>query len=273
MESLRLIDEWPVERAAAGVAGAGGTVATQGLVDEVLPWASVTKLCTALAVLVGVEEGVVDLDQAAVPWGATVRDLLAHASGAAPDQPVRRLAEPATRRIYSNAGFEVLGEYLATAAGMPFGDYLREAVLEPVGMTSTRFAGSPASGLSGPLGDLLRLGTELLAPRVVSAETLAMATTTYLPGLPGVLPGFGYQEDCAFGLGFEIRDHKSPHWTAPGGPPATFGHFGRSGAFLWVDAEAGITCATVADRDFGPWALDAWPSLSAAVLEEWRARP
>jgi len=74
-------------------------------------------------------------------------------------------------------------------------------------------------------------------------------------------------------LGFEIRDGKSPHWTAPDGPPSTFGHFGRSGAFLWVDPLAGIACATLADRDFGPWAAEAWPAFSSAVLEEWRATP
>jgi CubicO group peptidase (beta-lactamase class C family) len=271
MESLKLIDGWPVHRAAAGVATAAGVLATHGLVDEVLPWASVTKLATALAVLVASEEGVVDLDESVPPFGATVRDLLAHASGLAPDHPVRRLAEPGTRRIYSNAGFDVLGEHLAAAAGIPFGDYLQEAVLAPIGMSATLYAGSPASGLRGPLLDLLRLGAELLSPQVVDASTLAMATTTFRPGLPGVLPGFGHQEDCAFGLGFEVRDGKSPHWTAPDGPAATFGHFGRSGAFVWVDVEAGIACATVADRDFGAWALEAWPALSGAVLHEWRS--
>jgi CubicO group peptidase (beta-lactamase class C family) len=271
MESLELVDSWPVGRAAAGVATPAGDTATRGPAGEVFPWASVTKLVTALAVLVAVEEEVVDLDGPALPWGATVRQVLGHASGLAPELPVRRLAEPGTRRIYSNAGFEVLGERVASAAGMEFGDYQRAAVLDPVGMTSTRLAGSPASGLVGPLVDLLRLGTELMAPHVVAPSTLAAATTTLYPGLGGVLPGFGYQEDCAFGLGFEIRDGKSPHWTAPGGSPRTFGHFGRSGAFLWVDADAGLACAALADREFGRWAVDVWPAFSEAVLEEWRA--
>jgi CubicO group peptidase (beta-lactamase class C family) len=51
--------------------------------------------------------------------------------------------------------------------------------------------------------------------------------------------------------------------------PATFGHFGSkpgSATFLWVDPEAGLACAALADTDFGPWAIEAWPPLADAVL-------
>ena len=71
---------------------------------------------------------------------------------------------------------------------------------------------------------------------------------------PGVLPGFGYQPHCDWGLGFEIRDRKAPHWTGSRNSPRTFGHFGQSGSFLWVDPEARVACASLADRDFGDWA-------------------
>jgi CubicO group peptidase (beta-lactamase class C family) len=228
-------------------------------------WASVTKLATALATLVAVEEGTVGLDDPAGPPGSTVRHLLAHASGLAFAE-ARALAAPGRFRIYSNAGFEVLAATLAGRAGMPFDQYLRDAVLEPVGMDATVLEGSAAGGLVGPLDDLLRLAAELLAPTIVSRATLDLATTVAFPGLAGVLPGFGRSERVDWGLGFELRDDKSPHWTGRRNSPATFGHFGASGSFLWVDPIAGVACGALSGRDFGPWARVAWPTFSDAVL-------
>jgi CubicO group peptidase (beta-lactamase class C family) len=48
----------------------------------------------------------------------------------------------------------------------------------------------------------------------------------------------------------------------------TFGHFGGSGTFLWVDPDAGIACACLTDRAFDKWALEAWPRLSDACCED-----
>lgn len=230
-------------------------------------WASVTKILTALAVLVAVEEEAVSLDEPAGPPGATVRHLLAHASGLAYDQD-RVLAPPGRRRIYSNRGFEVLGELVEDRAGMAFGAYLGEAVLRPLGMAGTSLDGSPAAGATGTLDDLVQLARELLAPTLVSPETLRLATTVAFPGLAGVLPGFGRQDPLDWGMGFEVRDAKSPHWTGANNSPATFGHFGASGSFLWVDPEATVACAVLSGRDFDAWAKEAWPALSDAVLAE-----
>ena len=135
-------------------------------------------------------------------------------------------------------------------------------------MAATELDGSPASGAIGPLVDLLSLGRELLAPTLIAAATMAEATSVAFPHLAGVLPGFGRQDPNDWGLGLELRDHKRPHWTGPANSPRTFGHFGQSGAFLWVDPAAGLACASLADRDFGPWAAEAWPRLSDAVLAE-----
>jgi len=269
--ALDQLDSWPVETAAAGVAAAEGVLARRGPADRVLPWASVTKLLTASAVLVAVEEGTVELDEPAGPPGSTVRHLLAHASGLPLDDGPP-IARPGERRIYSNQGFEAVAALVAERAEMPFGEYLSGAVLEPVGLRETRLDGSPAWGASGPLEDLLALGRELLAPRFVAPETLAEAVEAAFPGLVGVLPGYGRQEPNDWGLGFELRDGKSPHWTGTGNSPRTFGHFGRAGTFLWVDPEAGLACACLTDREFGEWAVEAWPALSDAVLEEFGSR-
>jgi CubicO group peptidase (beta-lactamase class C family) len=262
--SLDAVAAWPVATAAAGVAGADGVREVSGPVDRPLAWASVTKLATALAVLVAVEEATVALDAPAGPEGATVRHLLAHASGLGPDGSV--LAAPATRRIYTNAGYEVLADVVASAAGLPFATYLAEAVLEPLGLRGTRLEGSPAAGAVGPVADLLALGRELLTPTLVTPATLAEATAVAFPGLAGVLPGFGRHDPLDWGLGFEVRDAKSPHWTGRHNSPTTFGHFGARGSFLWVDPEAGLACACLTDRPFGAWAAEAWPALADEVL-------
>jgi CubicO group peptidase (beta-lactamase class C family) len=269
--ALDQLDSWPVETAAAGVVAAEGVLARHGPADRVLPWASVTKLLSASAVLVGVEEGIVELDEPAGPPGSTVRHLLAHASGLPPDEGPP-IATPGERRIYSNAGFEAVAALVAERAEMPFAEYVSAALLEPVGMRATRLEGSPASGASGPLEDLLAFGRELLDPRFVAPETLAEATEVAFPGLAGVLPGYGRQEANDWGLGFELRDGKSPHWTGARNSPRTFGHFGRAGTFLWVDPEAGLACACLTDRPFGDWAIEAWPALADAALAELGAR-
>lgn len=269
MEALRQIDAWGAGAAAAGVLGRSGALEAWGDEERDFPWASVTKPVTALAALVALEEGTIELDEPAGPPGATVRHLLAHASGLPPEAGPP-LAQPGRRRIYSNVGFEVLAALVAERAEMPFADYLAAAVLGPLGM-SARLEGSPAFGLIGPLRDVLAVGAELLEPTLVARETLDEATAVAFAGLGGVLPGFGRMEPNDWGLGLELRDAKSPHWTGTRNSPGTFGHFGRSGTFLWVDPEAGIACAALTDREFGEWAKEAWPRLSDAVLAEGRS--
>jgi CubicO group peptidase (beta-lactamase class C family) len=256
--------------AAAGLRTASSE-RTAGPAGRVFSWASVTKVLTAVAVWVAIEEGTVAWEDPVGPPGSTLAHLLAHASGLSPDGS-SVLSAPGRRRIYSNGGFDLAAAHVAGAAGMSFPTYLREAVLEPLGMVATVLAGSPASGARGPLGDLLRLGGELMRPRLVSEVTLARATSVAFPGLAGVLPGFGHQENNDWGLGVEIRDSKAPHWTGTANSPRTFGHFGQAGGFVWVDPEAGTALACLSDRPFGEWAKEAWPQLSDAVLAATRRR-
>jgi CubicO group peptidase (beta-lactamase class C family) len=264
VDALRQVEGWPAPHAAVGLTRADEVVATHGPRDRVFRWASVTKLVTALSALVAAEEGTIDLDEPAGPEGSTVRHLLAHASGL-PFEAGGPVGRPGRRRVYSNPGFEVLAEHVATRAEMPFADYLAGAVLRPLGM-SAELRGSPASELHGTLDDLVALAAELQAPRLIAPETLDEATTVQFPGLSGVLPDVGRMDPNDWGLGFELRDEKSPHWTGTRNSARTFGHFGGSGTFLWVDPDAGLALGCLTDLDFGPWALEAWPRLSDAVL-------
>jgi len=267
---LAAVAGWPVPNVAAAVVGPSGVVASSGDLARPFPLASVTKPLAALAVLVAVEEEAVSLDDAAdeqlVP-GATLRHLLAHASGLAPEKPLRSFP-PATRRVYSNVGIERAGSLVADAAGMPFAQYLDEAVVRPLGLTGTSLAGSPARDGVSTVADLARVAHELLSSTGLLSGPMRddLATVQY-PGLRGVLPGFGAQDPNDWGLGFEIRGGKSPHWTGAHNSPATFGHFGQSGTLLWVDPEVSLALVVLTDRDFGDWARAAWPALADAVLD------
>jgi CubicO group peptidase (beta-lactamase class C family) len=268
MSVLDVIDDWPVTTAAAAIVTAQGTVEHRGQVDLEFALASVTKPLTALAVLVAVEEEAVGLDDPAdeqlLP-GATLRHLLAHASGMAPEGWLRSFP-PATRRVYSNVGFELAASLVVRATGMDFGDYLGQAVCSPLGLTSTSLVGSAARDARSTVADLARVLQELLAPTgLLHPSTLADATSVQYPGLRGVLPGFGSQDPNDWGLGFEIRGSKHPHWTGATNSAATYGHFGQSGTMMWIDPSAGVGLVALADEPFGPWAALAWPQLSDAV--------
>lgn len=265
MQALRQIDGWPVSFAAAGVVTADGRAETHGDAARAVRLASVSKPVAALAALVAAEEGVLDLDEPAGPPGATVRHLLAHASGL-PFEGTAPIAPPGRRRIYSNEGFRVLAAHLAERAEMPFAEYVRAALCEPLALGLDP-SGDPGSGMHASLEDVLALARDLLAPTLVAPETLAEMTSVQLPGLAGVLPDYGRFDPLDWGLGVQLNT-RPPSWMGTRTSPRAFGHFGGSGTFLWVDPEAGVALAALTDRAFGEWAKAAWPALSDAVLDE-----
>lgn len=268
MESLRAVEQWPVSNVATAVVDSNGRLlGSHGPMDQVFQLASVTKLFSAYAVLVAVEEGALEWEQPAGPEGATVRHLIAHTSGLAFDEH-KQQAQPGARRIYSSAGFEVLADEVHRATGIPFEKYLDEAVFTPLEMPTARLHGSAGHGAVSSCADLVRFAAELQVPRLIAPQTLREARSVQFPGCNGVVPGFGMQRPCDWGLGFEIRGQKTPHWTGSNSSPETFGHFGQSGTFLWVDPAAGAACVALADRDFGDWAKQAWPPFTDAVLAE-----
>ena len=266
VEALAQVDEWGAGAVAVAALRGAEVIAERGPREREFRWASITKPTVALATLVAAEEGVVDLDEPAGPEGSTVRHLLAHASGL-PFHGTKPIGRPGTRRIYSNTGFEVLSAHVERAAEIGFPEYLRRAVFEPLGM-GAELRGSAGAGVVGTLVDLVALVRELQSPTLVAPETLDEMTSVQFPGLGGVLPDVGRFDPNDWGLGIELRDAKQPHWTGTRNSERTFGHFGGSGTFVWVDPAAGIACACLTDREFGPWALEAWPRLSDAVLEE-----
>jgi CubicO group peptidase (beta-lactamase class C family) len=264
VQALRQIDAWPVPFAAAGVVRAD-EVEKHGDSSRVVRLASVSKPVAALALLVAAEEGVVDLDEPAGPPGSTVRHLLAHASGL-PFEGDTPIAPPGRRRIYSNEGFRVLAAHLAERAEMPFAEYVRAAVCVPLEIALDP-EGDPGSGMHASLDDVLGLAAELLVPSLVAGETWTEMTEVQFPGLSGVLPDWGRVEPLDWGLGLQLNTPE-PSWMGTRVSRQTFGHFGGSGTFVWVDPEARVACVALTDREFGDWAKTAWPALSDAVVAE-----
>lgn len=270
MQALRLTEAWPVDNVAVAVIGPGGAIATSGDQDLGFRVTSVAKTITAWACLVASEEGIVSLDQPVGQPGCTLRHLLCHAGGYGFDG-TDPIAKPERNRIYSNTGIEMAAATVADAAGISFAEYLGEAVLQPLGMSATTLNGSPAHRMWSTAADLTRFVLEVRDPKLISPETSAEAVTAQFPELNGVIPGLGRYSPCPWGLGFEIRGTKQPHWTGTTNSAATFGHFGGAGTFIWVDPAVGVACLSLTDRPFDEWADEAlrmWPRFSDAVLAE-----
>ena len=270
MEALRLTASWPVPHVAAAVVLPDGSVHREGDTSRSFRIASIAKMLVGWSCLVACDEGVMSLDQPEVRPGCTLRHLLAHAGGYSFDG-TEPIAAPGTRRIYSNTGIELAAAALERCSGMPFEQYLREGVLEPLGMHATRLVGSPAHGVYSTVDDLVRFLHELRAPRLLAATTAAEFSTVQFPELAGIVPGLGRFDPCPWGLGTEIRGNKQPHWTGHRNSPRTFGHFGGAGTLLWVDPSVEVAGVALTDRPFDEWsaeALEHWPRWIDAVLTE-----
>jgi CubicO group peptidase (beta-lactamase class C family) len=267
---LAEVEDWEPPIVAVGVTDANRTLATHGPTDEVLWYASVSKPVTAYGVLLAAEQGELSLDEPVelpgVEPGATVRHLLAHAGGLGPE-PESRHTVPERRRVYADWAYEALGDLVAARTGLAFERYLDAEVFAPLGMARTHLGGPAGHGVHGPLEDLLRFARELLAPTLLPEAVLATATEVAFPGLDGVVPGFGRQTPNDWGLGFERKGTKTDHWMGTRLPASTFGHFGLSGAFLWVDPTRKVATAELASMRFGPWAKEHWGPFNDALVD------
>lgn len=267
--AFALVDAWPVEHAAVGFIDSRGNTHLHGDASRRYRLASVSKLMTAWAVLVAVEEGSVSLDDPVGHDDCTIRHLLAHAGGYGFDT-AKPIISVAHKRVYSNTGYDLLADHVAEFVDMDFSRYVREAVFEPLGMSSAVLDGSAAKDMSCTAHDLALFAAELRDPRLVSRGTHAAATTPQFPELDGIVPGIGPFSPCPWGLGPELHGAKSPHWMPERASASTYGHFGGSGTFVWVDPVANVACFALTPRTFGDWAMSAWPEFGEAVLVEGR---
>ena len=259
-----LADAWPVAESSIAVVYSGG-VETHGDMNRRQRIASVSKPLSAYAVLIAVEEGSVHLDDPVGQTGCTVRHLLSHAGGY-PFFGVAPVGKPATKRIYSNTGFDMLAQHVEHSTGIAFVEYLDDAVFAPLGMHHSALEGSCAKDVHSTAHDLVQFVNELRSPTLIAHETYMEAIMPVFPELAGVVPGLGSYDPCPWGLGFEIRGHKSPHWTSSRNSSSTFGHFGGIGTFMWIDPVADAACVMIAEREFDEWGMQYWPAFNDEVL-------
>lgn len=169
---VALVDaDGAVTSASKGLApdGAGLTL------DAVFQVGSLTKMFTAVLVLMLVDDGFVDLDATAtdyvtrveLPERVTVRDLLHHTSGIpnytdldepwptlqsdpervwSPEELVALVddlprGEPGALFVYSNTNYVVLGVLVEEVTGVPFAAALRDRILDPLELDDTYLAG------------------------------------------------------------------------------------------------------------------------------------
>lgn len=264
MDALRQVEEWPVPHGVAALIGPGGLITQHGDLSYRGAWASVSKLFTAFAVLMAIQDRELELSDQYGPEGATVEHLLSHTSGL-PFEGAMPIAQPGSKRIYSNRGFDLLGDLITERTGYRFPVYLRLQILEPLGIDA-QLSGRPSQGLDGDIAGLVAFATELIKPTLLDVPLFARAIAVAYPGLSGILPGVGRYERLDWGLGFEIKDGKNPHWTGTLNSPTTFGHFGGSGSFLWVDPTRELALCGLSGRQFGDWAMQAWPQISDSIL-------
>ncbi|MEX1264943.1 MAG: serine hydrolase domain-containing protein [Actinomycetota bacterium] len=144
--------------------------------------ASITKTFTGTAIMQLRDEGLLDLDDPAVahlpelklassPFGAietvTIRRMLSHESGpqsevpgadwsvpiyeGVPERTLARAGEMATtipantQQKYSNLAYQLLGEIVARRSGVTYAEYVRDRILEPLGMHGSGFEPLPAT--------------------------------------------------------------------------------------------------------------------------------
>lgn len=269
MEPFDHLGLWPSGCRGVVICDRGGdelepATSAHGDLTTPLAWASITKLATALCLHVCAADGVVALDEQVADNGATLSDVLSHAGGFGPEGTIPT-NEPGRRRVYSNGGYEIAAAHLERALGLSFETVVRESVLDALSMDRTHLAGSPASGMEGPVSDLLLLLDELMAPTLLDSDEAAVIREVTWPSTAGVLPGFGRFDPCPWGVGPEVKGGKEPHWTGPSWGPTSFGHFGQAGGFVAIDPVRRLGVATLGDVPFGPWSRDAWPRFLEAV--------
>ena len=207
--------------------------------ETLYPVHSITKSFNAVLILQLVEDGIIELDGTlsdylsslpSAAWGAvTIHQLLSHRSGI-PDYffgsiPIYRdcyertlSREALLQRVaslplefppgegfsYSNTGFALLGQIIEVVTDEPYDDVLRDRILDPLGMTATRWVASledpritrqyiseadgeaplevvhpGQSGIVTTLGDMLRFVEALGSPVLLAPETWRLAFTSH----------------------------------------------------------------------------------------------
>lgn len=211
-------------------------------------------------------------------------------------------AAPDTRVQYSNVGYGLLAATVERVMGVPFAETLRTLVLEPLGIQGYlgdepprapaklanvrgKHAGTEIEPFNSRLWRSLALPWAGLITNAAGAltivqafagqpddflhaETRTEATHSHTGDLPGGFVAPLRWQPCPWGLGPDLRGHKSPHWAPAIASPESFGHSGASGCLAWADPAADLAWVILATRtaDSG-WLLRKGPAIGEAVYQ------
>lgn len=273
MATAELRGNWSFETALV-VANQDGIIHQEGAVDEIFELASVTKLISSYAALIAINRHQLSLLDAAgegAPAGATIRHLLSHSSGL-PFEKGYLEQKPERHRVYSNVGIEVLARRVEEATGKEFHEFTRAQIFAPLGMQGIEFYGSPAWGARASAREMATLLHEWMHPTLIHPELFRAATTCQFSFLDGVLPGYGRQKRNCWGLGFEMRGHKDPHWLSQLHSPRSFGHFGQAGSFLWIDPSVQLGAVFLGDKRFCDEHREKWTAMNERIYQRFTGR-
>lgn len=265
MSNFSPIGEWPGTPSVVLFrldSGIESRVVQAGDLDEVRPWASVSKMAVSLAFAVEFDWELHAPTEGLGPRGASLANLLSHSSGLGLEEgdPVVAIG---SKRIYSNYGIDAA--VAAIVGDNTAAHWLDNRIFEPFGMSTSKLAGRPSSGVLGSTIDLERLAVGWLRPDGISRETRNRMISPYLPTLDGIVPGFGRFSPSTWGLGPEIRGDKQ-HWMGDW-PSSSFGHFGQSGALMLLNVEERIGLVATSTVPFGPWAVALWPQWTSTMRQ------
>jgi uncharacterized protein YbbC (DUF1343 family)/CubicO group peptidase (beta-lactamase class C family) len=304
---------------------------TAGTVFDV---ASLTKaVATAPSVMILVEEGKIRLADPVVRYipefaagggdreKVTVEQLLTHRAGFPPDDPIglytgtpeeifaRKYARPLERPpgaefVYSDVGYEVLGELVHRVSGERLDVFARKRIFRPLGMKDTAFLpltrGIPASRIAPTEErDGRWMRGEVHDPRAFAvggvaghaglfstADDLAKYCRMILGGgrlgTARVLSPYGvlaltrprfYGDSRVRALGFDVATGYSSN-RGDLFPVGSFGHTGFTGTSLWIDPASRSFVIVLSNRVHPAGAGDVVrlrslvASIAAAAIEE-----
>lgn len=216
------------------------------------------------------------------------------------------IASPGSKVEYSNVGYGLLGLIIEEVSQKPFATFVREHVFAPAGLRDTWLAppddlfphivhvhgtldpGSPTERFNStyarrqthPAGSVLATAQDVArffqmmlddgasdGRQVIAPAAARLMITNQTAGLHGGIEGFMTWNDCAWGLGFDLRGNKRPHFSGEFTTPGAFGHTGVSGVFAWADPALDLVCVMLANRTlFDLWNVSRWSRFSTAVV-------
>lgn len=205
--------------------------------------ASIAKQFTAFAIMLLEQEGKLNLDEdirkyiSDLPYyehTITVRNLLQHTSGIASTDWLRLMSDvgfdevwyhddevrltkqysqlnfkPNSQHVYSNGGYSLLASIVEEVSGMPFGDFMKKNIFDPLGMKTAMVYSHPnldlkndavgyrvaegkpvkvssttdysygSGNLWASLNDMITWGQNFLSPKVGNAEMISRITNKY----------------------------------------------------------------------------------------------